>query len=171
MNLKNISFSRPSLNLRHLTFKMETNDVWKDQLIAGVQLNLVLKLKNLKIIGNLFIKHHKYTDPKLRHIWLSSDLERISWGEPVDTSVEGWERNRKEKGSIQVKVPYKLPFFLLISYFSSSFYEIHAFSILYFRKLSASFPDCIMPNQWIRRTLISECHVFSRSSPQNGLWN
>ena len=81
---------------------METNDIWKDQLIAGGSMNLQQILKKIK--GNLFIKHHKYTDPKLRHIWLSNDLEHISWGEPVDTSVEGWEKNRKEKGSIQVKV-------------------------------------------------------------------
>ena len=148
---------------------METNDVWKDQLIAGVPINLASK--NLKIIGNLFIKHHKYTDPKLRHIWLSSDLERISWGEPVDTSMEGWERNRKEKGSIQVKVPYFFFFILSIIVFFCFFMKFKTFFICCFRKLSASFRDYIMPNQWIRRTLISECHAFSRSSPRNGLWN
>ena len=49
--------------------------------------------------GNLFIKHHRYTDPKLRHIWLTSDLEKISWGEPSDQ-----EKIKKEKGSIIVKV-------------------------------------------------------------------
>lgn len=94
---------------------MENIEIWKEHLIKGfVKKKSYIFITNAtknNITGNLFIKHHKYTDPKLRHIWLSSNLDKIAWGEPVDTSREDWERKRKEKGSILVTVIH-YPYFL-----------------------------------------------------------
>jgi hypothetical protein len=39
-------------------------------------------------LGNLFIKHHKYGNPKLRLIWLNEDLTEIHWGDPSETKNE-----------------------------------------------------------------------------------
>ena len=46
--------------------------------------------------GNFFIKHHRYSKPKIRHIWCSEDLTQIFWGSPKDLGKVG----RKAAGSI-----------------------------------------------------------------------
>ena len=41
--------------------------------------------------GDLFIKHHKWTAPKLRCVWASEDLDKIFWGDPnAQSSHKGY---------------------------------------------------------------------------------
>ena len=37
--------------------------------------------------GDLFIKHHKWTAPKLRSVWLSEGLDKVFWGDPNTISA------------------------------------------------------------------------------------
>ena len=63
---------------------------WKTQLIHG---NLPIHI----IIGNYFIKHHKWGKPKLRLVWTDDKLTVINWGDPKDAG-EG----QKVKGMLRV---------------------------------------------------------------------
>ena len=50
------------------------------------------------IKGNLFIKHHRWGKPKLRHVWVNNELTRINWSDHNDTG-----NPKTAKGSIPVE--------------------------------------------------------------------
>ncbi|KAL4507980.1 hypothetical protein ABPG72_021353 [Tetrahymena utriculariae] len=45
--------------------------------------------------GAFFIKHHRYTCPKLRFIWVAEDIKEICWSDP---------KNQKQKVSGKIRV-------------------------------------------------------------------
>ena len=45
--------------------------------------------------GDLFIKHHKWTPPKLRYVWASAELDKVFWGDP--------DTHKKHKGYVLSK--------------------------------------------------------------------
>jgi hypothetical protein len=59
-----------------------------------VQIDWKLQVIN----GNLFIKHHRWGKPKLRHVWVDKELNNIYWGDSNET-----EKSKIVKGSIPVK--------------------------------------------------------------------
>ena len=52
--------------------------------------------KEKLINGNFFIKHHRYSKPKIRHVWCSPDMKQIFWDEVQYVGVKG----RKPAGFI-----------------------------------------------------------------------
>ncbi|KAL4464853.1 hypothetical protein ABPG74_011414 [Tetrahymena malaccensis] len=61
-------------------------------------LNQLEFIQNFKMMtsGAFFIKHHRYTCPKLRFIWVTEDIKEICWSEPKD-------QKQKVSGKIRVE--------------------------------------------------------------------
>ncbi|EAR95355.3 meiotic cell cortex carboxy-terminal pleckstrin-like protein (macronuclear) [Tetrahymena thermophila SB210] len=64
-----------------------------DQSILG-QLQIIQNFK-MMTSGAFFIKHHRFTCPKLRFIWVTEDIKEICWSEP---------KSQKQKVSGKIRV-------------------------------------------------------------------